>query len=261
MLGDKDIIKKILSHLQALIIDTKVDISNYMSLKEIYDYELQLYSAISLSPEAYAQAFNAIGYKQEDLFLQVLNDVCQDEEQKEEFVNESKNLYYLNDDGLTNNPLYKAQVVKSENVILEFQKLIKVDLESKSHLLLFKEELDDKLALVKQLLDFASFFNQTGLEKPVEDINAFTNMLETLDLEEEEKTRILLLALKKNALEYKERLKDDKFRFKDNEEVKPELIEIPEQAEKEELMRMLDSVNSHDVEILEEENTRGGRVA
>ena len=258
MLADRDIIKKILNHLQSLIIATKVDISNYMSLKEIYDYEMQLYSAISLSPEAYAQAFNAIGYKQEDMFITVLNDVCEDDDQKEEIVNESTNLYYLDDDGLINNPLYKDQVAKSEKVIQNFQQLIKSDLEGKSHLLLFKEELDDKLSLVKQLLDFASFFNQTGLEKSVDDINSFTNMLESLELEDEEKTRILLLALRKNALDYKEQIKN---REMQDEEAALDVIEIPDGTSKDEIMAMLDSSDDKEVEVLEEEHTRGGRVA
>ncbi len=252
MLGDRDIIRKILNQLQALIVDTKVDITNYMALKEIYDYELQLYSAISLSPEAYAEAFNSIGFKQENMFERVLNDVCQDDEQKKKFIDESKNLFYLNDDGLTNNPLYRDQVRKSEDVIIEFQHLIKVDLESKSHLLLFKEELDDKLSLVKQLLDFASYFNPNGMEKSVDDINTFTNMLETLDLEENEKTRILLLAMKKNAIDYKNEVKEEKFVFESDED---NIIEIPEEVQEEELMVMLNSGE-------EEENyTRGGRVA
>ncbi len=253
MLGDKDIIRKILNQLQALIIDTKVDINNYMALKEIYDYELQLYSAISLSPIAYAEAFNAIGLKQEDLFYRVVNDIYNNEEDINNIINESNNLYYLNDDGLTYNPLYEAQVRKSEEVILSFQKRIKEDLENKSHLLLFKEELDDKLSLVKQLLDFASFFNPNGIEKEVDDINEFTNVLETLDLEENEKTRILLLALEKNANIYKEKTKNERFVFEE-EELSPDVIEIENREEPEELMNMLDIVS-------EEEHTRRGRAA
>ncbi len=255
MLGDKDIIRKILNQLQALIVDTKVDINNYMALKEIYDYELQLYSAISLSPIAYAEAFNAIGLKQEDLFHRVLTDIYNDEEKIEEIINESNNLYYLNDDGLTYNPLYEAQVRKSEEVIINFQKNIKEDLESKSHLLLFKEELDEKLALVKQLLDFASYFNPVGLEREVDDVNEFTNVLESLDLEEVEKTRILLLALEKNASYYKEKSKHDRFVFESDEEIEPDLIEISNHEEPEELMTMLDDFSE------EEKPTKGVMAA
>ena len=145
-----------------------------------------------------------------------------------------------------------------EKVIQNFQQLIKSDLEGKSHLLLFKEELDDKLSLVKQLLDFASFFNQTGLEKSVDDINSFTNMLESLELEDEEKTRILLLALRKNALDYKEQIKN---REMQDEEAALDVIEIPDGTSKDEIMAMLDSSDDKEVEVLEEEHTRGGRAA
>jgi hypothetical protein len=258
MLGDREIIRKILSHLQALIVDTKVDINNYMSLKEIYDYELQLYSAISLSPVAYAEAFNAIGMKQEDLFHRVLADIYQNPNDIDEVINESNNLYYLNDDGLIYNPLYEAQVKKSEEVILNFQHNIKKDLEGKSHLLLFKEELDDKLVLVKQLLDFASYFNPVGLEREVKDINNFTNVLETLNLEEEEKTRILLLALKKNVEVYKDSIKNNRFVFAEDEveKEKVDLIEISNEVEKEELMTMIDEAKDEDVEVLDEATSK-----
>ena len=111
-----------------------------------------------------------------DDFLLLLEEIYPDSHEREEFLEQLKNLYYLLQNNLTDIPQYEDII----NVLLDFREKLKVSYAKTSEVPLEKEE--ETLDMYEKARAAKKYFRATPGTLVIEDIDQFVETIELLKL-------------------------------------------------------------------------------
>lgn len=131
-------------------------------------------------------------------FLLLLEEIYPDRHEKEEFLEQLKNLYYLIQNNLTDIPQYEDII----NVLKDFREKLKASYVKTSEVPLEKEE--ETLDMYEKARAAEKYFRATPGTLVIEDIDQFVETIEILKLTDEARATALLIAFTNNNKVYKQ---------------------------------------------------------
>lgn len=175
-----------------------------------------------------------------DDFLLLLEEIYPDNHEREEFLEQLKNLYYLLQNNLTDIPQYEDII----NVLLDFREKLKVSYAKTSEVPLEKEE--ETLDMYEKARAAKKYFRATPGTLVIEDIDQFVETIELLKLSDEAKNTALMMAFINNNKVYKQdflKQEEDEAkrkakREKEKEKRESRIVAIKVDDEKEEIKKV-----------------------
>ena len=175
-----------------------------------------------------------------DDFLLLLEEIYPDSHEREVFLEQLKNLYYLLQNNLTDIPQYEDII----NVLLDFREKLKVSYAKTSEVPLEKEE--ETLDMYEKARAAKKYFRATPGTLVIEDIDQFVETIELLKLTDDARNTALLMAFINNNKVYKQdflKQEEDEAkrkakREKEKEKRESRIVAIKVDDEKEEIKKV-----------------------
>ena len=203
-----EIISKLLDEL-AILIEKCNEEYVVLSLKvEEYNYIQDLISILKEHKIGFCREYFNSSEEKKELFKNILNKINDDTFSTDTILSEINKLYYLDKDGIINDPSIDLVVKRGIDVLDDFLKKLEDTLLS-INISSLKEELNILKKDIEGMVKLGALFDGNHLDEEISDIDSVVSILEKVNISESSKNEILEYILLTNVGFYKESLLDN----------------------------------------------------
>ena len=136
----KDIIDKFLSELNSIILDYNGEIEHIKSNNMDYNLANEILETLRNSPVDFAVTFFNLSDEVKERVRTLLEKSCSGESEVNNIINETLNLYSLNNHHLLENSLFEPQKTTAIETLEELERVLSSFIEDKKHIYLKTEK-------------------------------------------------------------------------------------------------------------------------
>lgn len=202
----KDIIDKFLSELNSIILDYNGEIEHIKSNNMDYNLANEILETLRNSPVDFAVTFFNLSDEVKERVRTLLEKSCSGESEVNNIINETLNLYSLNNHHLLENSLFEPQKTTAIETLEELERVLSSFIEDKKHI--SEEEIEHRNKMMEKLNNIGTLFGNGEQYDIINDVKTLEEVLNLVNLSDEEKIALIKSVIENNIEFYEERINE-----------------------------------------------------
>ena len=202
----KDIIDKFLSELNSIILDYNGEIEHIKSNNMDYNLANEILETLRNSPVDFAVTFFNLSDEVKERVRTLLEKSCSGESEVNNIINETLNLYSLNNHHLLENSLFEPQKTTAIETLEELERVLSSFIEDKKHI--SEEEIEHRNKMMEKLNNIGTLFGNGEQYDIINDVKTLEEVLNLVNLSDEEKIALIRSVIENNIEFYEERINE-----------------------------------------------------
>lgn len=202
----KDIIDKFLSELNSIILDYNGEIEHIKSNNMDYNLANEILETLRNSPVDFAVTFFNLSDEFKERVRTLLEKSCSSESEVNNIINETLNLYSLNNHHLLENSLFEPQKTTAIETLEELERVLSSFIEDKKHI--SEEEIEHRNKMMEKLNNIGTLFGNGEQYDIINDVKTLEEVLNLVNLSDEEKIALIKSVIENNIEFYEERINE-----------------------------------------------------
>lgn len=202
----KDIIDKFLSELNSIILDYNGEIEHIKSNNMDYNLANEILETLRNSPVDFAVTFFNLSDEVKERVRTLLEKACSGESEVNNIINETLNLYSLNNHHLLENSLFEPQKTTAIETLEELERVLSSFIEDKKHI--SEEEIEHRNKMMEKLNNIGTLFGNGEQYDIINDVKTLEEVLNLVNLSDEEKIALIKSVIENNIEFYEERINE-----------------------------------------------------
>ena len=202
----KDIIDKFLSELNSIILDYNGEIEHIKSNNMDYNLANEILETLRNSPVDFAVTFFNLSDEVKERVRTLLEKSCSGESEVNNIINETLNLYSLNNHHLLENSLFEPQKTTAIETLEELERVLSSFIEDKKHI--SEEEIEHRNEMMEKLNNIGTLFGNGEQFDIINDVKTLEEVLNLVNLSDEEKIALIRSVIENNIEFYEERINE-----------------------------------------------------
>lgn len=202
----KYIIDKFLSELNSIILDYNGEIEHIKSNNMDYNLANEILETLRNSPVDFAVTFFNLSDEVKERVRTLLEKSCSGESEVNNIINETLNLYSLNNHHLLENSLFEPQKTTAIETLEELERVLSSFIEDKKHI--SEEEIEHRNKMMEKLNNIGTLFGNGEQYDIINDVKTLEEVLNLVNLSDEEKIALIKSVIENNIEFYEERINE-----------------------------------------------------
>lgn len=202
----KDIIDKFLSELNSIILDYNGEIEHIKSNNMDYNLANEILETLRNSPVDFAVTFFNLSDEVKERVRTLLEKSCSGVLEVNNIINETLNLYSLNNHHLLENSLFEPQKTTAIETLEELERILSSFVEDKKHI--SEEEIEHRNKMMEKLNNIGTLFGNGEQYDIINDVKTLEEVLNLVNLSDEEKIALIKSVIENNIEFYEERINE-----------------------------------------------------
>lgn len=202
----KDIIDKFLSELNSIILDYNGEIEHIKSNNMDYNLANEILETLRNSPVDFAVTFFNLSDEVKERVRTLLEKSCSGVLEVNNIINETLNLYSLNNHHLLENSLFEPQKTTAIETLEELERILSSFIEDIKHI--SEEEIEQRNEMMEKLNNIGTLFGNGEQYDIINDVKTLEEVLNLVNLSDEEKIALIKSVIENNIEFYEERINE-----------------------------------------------------